>query len=189
MFWSRGVYSELFRPDNPHPYDLPRPIWIYVGRVAVEKNIELLLGLDVPGSKVIIGDGPDLDRLSARHPDCHFLGYRFGEELASHIAGGDAFVFPSKTDTFGLVMLEAMACGLPVAALPVTGPIDVGRNGETGILDEDQASACHAALKLDGATCRQYAESRSWARSTEQFYSHLASTSRPADDAALRAEG
>ena len=188
VIWSRGVNTELFRPDNPHRYDLPRPIWVYVGRVSVEKNIELLLGLDLPGSKVIIGDGPDRDRLAARHPDCHFLGYRFGEELASHIAGGDAFVFPSKTDTFGLVMLEAMACGLPVAALPVTGPIDVVRNGETGILDEDLASACHAALKLDGATCRQYAESRSWARSTEQFYSHLARTSPPADDAELRAE-
>jgi glycosyltransferase involved in cell wall biosynthesis len=143
----------------------------------------------LPGSKVIIGDGPDRDRLAARHPDCHFVGYKFGEALASHIAGGNAFVFPSKTDTFGLVMLEAMACGLPVAALPVTGPIDVVRNGETGILDEDLASACHAALKLDGATCRQYAESRSWARSTEQFYSHLARTSLPEDDAALRAEG
>jgi glycosyltransferase involved in cell wall biosynthesis len=189
VIWSRGVNTELFRPDNPHAYDLPRPIWIYVGRVAVEKNIELLLGLDLPGSKVIIGDGPDLDRLAARHTDCHFLGYRFGEALASHIAGGDAFVFPSKTDTFGLVMLEAMACGLPVAALPVTGPIDVVRNGETGILDEDLTSACHAALKLDGATCRQYAESRSWARSTEQFYSHLARTGLPADDAVLRAEG
>lgn len=189
VIWSRGVNTELFRPDNPQPYDLPRPIWIYVGRVAVEKNIELLLGLDVPGSKVIIGDGPDRERLSAEYPDCHFVGYKFGEELASHIAGGDAFAFPSRTDTFGLVMLEAMACGLPVAALPVTGPIDVVRNGETGILDEDLAKACLAALKLDGARCRQYAETRSWARATEQFYTHLSRTRPKAEQSALRAKG
>jgi glycosyltransferase involved in cell wall biosynthesis len=183
VIWSRGVKTDLFTPDNPHPYELPRPIWVYVGRVAVEKNIELLLELDLPGSKVIIGDGPDRERLSAQFPDCRFVGYRFGMELASHIAGADVFVFPSRTDTFGLVMLEAMACGLPVAALPVTGPIDVVRNGETGILDEDLAKACLGALELDGAACRKFAETRSWARSTEEFYSHLARARLPADPA------
>ena len=140
--WSRGVDNRMFTPDDPHRYDLPTPIWVYVGRVSVEKNIELFLGLDLPGSKVIIGDGPDMNRLSKKHADCHFVGYRFGKELASYVAGGDVFVFPSKTDTFGLVMLEAMACGLPVAALPVTGPIDVVRDGETGILDDDLRKAC-----------------------------------------------
>ncbi len=173
VIWSRGVQTDLFVPEPKHRYDLPRPIWIYVGRVAVEKNIELLLGLGLPGSKVIIGDGPDRQRLAARHPDCHFLGYKFGRDLAEHVAGGDVFVFPSKTDTFGLVMLEAMACGIPVAALPVTGPIDVVRHGETGILDTDLAAACRKALTMDRAGCRRFAEQRSWSRSTAQFVGHL----------------
>ena len=145
-----------------------------MGRVAVEKNIEAFLGLDLPGSKVIIGDGPDRERLEAEYPDCHFLGYRFGDELSRHLAGGDVFVFPSKTDTFGLVMLEAMGCGLPVAALPVDGPIDVVKNGTTGILDEDLGRACLAALELDRDDARRFAESRSWRRSTGQFESYLA---------------
>ena len=173
VIWSRGVQTDVFVPEPKHRYDLPRPIWVYVGRVAVEKNIELLLGLDLPGSKVIIGDGPDRQRLTAKHPDCHFLGYRFGSDLAQHVAGADVFVFPSKTDTFGLVMLEAMACGIPVAALPVTGPIDVVRQGETGILDTDLATACRKALKMDRDGCRRFAERRSWARSTAQFLDHL----------------
>lgn len=174
VIWSRGVDTDIFSPKNPHIYDRPGPIWIYVGRISVEKNIELFLGLDLPGSKVVIGDGPDMERLVREHPECHFVGYKFGAELASFIAGGDVFVFPSRTDTFGLVMLEAMACGLPVAALPVTGPIDVVRHGETGILNDDLEKACREALKLDGADCRRYAESRSWTRSTKQFESHLA---------------
>jgi glycosyltransferase involved in cell wall biosynthesis len=189
VIWSRGVDTALFTPDDPHRYDLPRPIWVYVGRVAVEKNIEQLLGLDLPGSKVVIGDGPDLKRLSSEYPECSFVGYRFGKELASYVAGADVFVFPSRTDTFGLVMLEAMACGLPVAALPVTGPIDVVRHGETGILDENLAKACERALELDGAACRRYAESRSWARSTEQFYSHLTRARLAGSDAEAAAEG
>ena len=174
VIWSRGVDTAQFRPDDPHDYDLPGPIWIYMGRVAVEKNIEAFLGLDLPGSKVIIGDGPDRERLEAEYPDCHFLGYRFGDELSRHLAGGDVFVFPSKTDTFGLVMLEAMGCGLPVAALPVDGPIDVVKNGTTGILDEDLGRACLAALELDRDDARRFAESRSWRRSTGQFESYLA---------------
>ena len=174
VIWSRGVDTALFNPSTPHDYGLERPIWIYLGRVAVEKNIEAFLELDLAGNKVIIGDGPDREGLARRYPDCQFLGYRFGSDLANHLAGGDVFVFPSKTDTFGLVMLEAMACGLPVAALPVDGPIDVVRHGETGILDEDLKAACLSALSLDREACRRYAEKRSWRRATEQFESYLA---------------
>ena len=188
VIWSRGVDTEIFTPGDPHDYGLPRPVWIYVGRVSVEKNIELFLNLELPGSKVIIGDGPDRERLSREFPGCLFVGYRFGRELASFAAGGDVFVFPSRTDTFGLVMLEAMACGLPVAALPVTGPIDVVKQGETGILDEDLAKACHAALELDPAVARAYAESRSWSSSTEQFLSHLAPMGDVGQAAALQPE-
>ncbi len=172
--WSRGVDTALFRPDDPFDYALPKPIWVYLGRVAVEKNIEAFLDLELPGSKVVIGDGPDRERLAFDHPDCLFSGYRFGPELARYLAGGDVFVFPSRTDTFGLVMLEAMACGLPVAALPVDGPIDVVRQGETGVLDDDLGAACRAALNLDRDACRRYAETRSWRRSTGQFESYLA---------------
>ena len=145
-----------------------------MGRVAVEKNIEAFLDLPRPGSTVIIGDGPDRERLAGRYEDCHFLGYRFGRELAERLAGSDVFVFPSKTDTFGIVMLEAMACGLPVAAYPVTGPLDVVRRGVTGCLDEDLAAACSRALYLNRNDCRQYAESRSWRSSTLQFAANLA---------------
>ncbi|MEE4162171.1 MAG: glycosyltransferase family 1 protein [Woeseiaceae bacterium] len=172
--WSRGVDTRLFRPDRPFRYSLPRPIWIYMGRVAVEKNIEAFLKLELPGSKVIIGDGPDRARLTAAYPGCHFLGYRFGDELARHLAGGDVFVFPSRTDTFGLVMLEAMACGLPVAALPVEGPVDVVEDGTTGALHDDLELACRAALGLNRETCRRFAEARSWRRSTAQFEAYLA---------------
>jgi 1,2-diacylglycerol 3-alpha-glucosyltransferase/glucuronosyltransferase len=174
VLWSRGVDTKVFEPDHGIDYDLPRPIWIYVGRVAVEKNIAAFLDLDLPGSKVVVGEGPDQARLMNERPDCHFIGYRFGAELAAHLAGADVFVFPSKTDTFGLVMLEAMACGLPVAALPVTGPVDVVKHGITGMLNNDLAKACHDASSLDRKACRDYALSRSWASATQQFQSHLA---------------
>ncbi|MEM9401478.1 MAG: glycosyltransferase family 1 protein [Pseudomonadota bacterium] len=174
VLWSRGVLTDVFTPDNPVRYDLPGPVWVYAGRVAVEKNIESFLSLNLPGSKVVIGDGPDRRRLALRYPDAHFLGYRVGEDLARCLAGGDVFVFPSRTDTFGLVMLEAMACGLPVAAFPVTGPIDVVRSGITGILDEDLSAACSRALDINRHDCRQFAERHSWRRATEQFLSHLA---------------
>lgn len=174
VIWTRGVKTDVFTPDNPFEYDLPKPIWIYVGRVAVEKNIEAFLDLPLPGSKVIIGDGPDRERLAGHYKDCHFLGYRFGTELAECLAGSDVFVFPSKTDTFGIVMLEAMACGLPVAAFPVTGPVDVVKPGVTGCLDEDLVLACSRALDLNRSDCRQYAESRGWRSSTQQFAANLA---------------
>ena len=174
VIWSRGVTTDVFRPDNPFNFDLPSPRWVYVGRVAVEKNIAAFLNLELPGSKVIIGDGPDRERLMRKYPRCHFLGYRFGRELARHLAACDVFVFPSRTDTFGIVMLEAMACGLPVAAYPVAGPADVVIAGETGALDEDLLRACKNALAIDRSACRRFAETRSWARSTEQFLAHLA---------------
>ncbi|MBT8079194.1 MAG: glycosyltransferase family 1 protein [Gammaproteobacteria bacterium] len=180
VIWSRGVDTDVFSPDTRVDFDLPRPIWVNVGRVAVEKNIEKFLNLDLPGSKIVIGDGPDLKRLKNRYPDCHFLGYKFGKDLARHIAGADVFVFPSITDTFGLVMLEAMACGIPVAAMPVTGPIDVVTDGSTGVLDDDLARACHAAANLSAGPCRQFALDNSWSRSTEQFVRHLAPVLEPA---------
>ncbi len=178
VIWSRGVDAKLFSPAPRFDFDLPRPIWIYMGRVSVEKNLEAFLDLELPGSKVIIGDGPDRKRLASRYPDSRFLGYRFGEDLASHLAGGDVFVFPSRTDTFGIVLLEAMACGLPVAALPVEGPVDVITSSEVGVLDEDLRAACLRALELDRNRCRAYAEKRSWRRSTLQFESHLSPRTR-----------
>ena len=174
VLWTRGVQTDVFNADDPVSYELPKPIWVYTGRVAVEKNIEAFLDLELPGSKVVIGDGPDRQRLTAKYPDCRFLGYKFGRELARHVAGADVFVFPSKTDTFGIVMLEAMACGLPIAAFPVTGPVDVVQHGVTGMLNNDLGRACELALKLDPEDCRRYAESRSWRSSTLQFASHLA---------------
>jgi glycosyltransferase involved in cell wall biosynthesis len=185
VIWSRGVKTDVFRPDDPVEYDLDGPVWVYFGRIAVEKNIEAFLDLSLPGAKIVIGDGPDRQRLEAAYPDCRFLGYKFGRDLARHVAGCDVFVFPSRTDTFGIVMLEAMACGVPVAAYPVTGPIDVVRQGVTGCLYEDLSDACACALELDRRDCRQYAESRSWGRSTRQFIDNLAAPTRFAEDAKI----
>ncbi len=178
VIWSRGVDTDMFSPVPRFDYEYPRPIWIYMGRVAVEKNIGQFLDLELPGSKVIIGDGPDKERLQQAYADCHFLGYRFGKELAAHMAGGDVFVFPSRTDTFGIVMLEAMACGLPVAALPVDGPVDVITSDKVGALDEDLGKACRAALGLDRQDCIDFVAERSWRRSTLQFESYLAPRTR-----------
>jgi glycosyltransferase involved in cell wall biosynthesis len=146
---------------------------MYMGRVAVEKNIEAFLALDLPGTKVVVGDGPDLERLQRAWPGVRFTGQKRGRELARWLAAADVFVFPSQTDTFGLVLLEAMACGVPVAAYPVTGPIDVVEHGVTGALDEDLGRAVRLALTLDPAACVAAAASRSWAASTEVFESLL----------------
>ncbi len=173
VVWSRGVDVDLFKPSDKGFLTDPRPISLFVGRVAVEKNIEAFLDLDLPGTKYVVGGGPDLEALCDKYPKAKFVGFKYGEELAKHIAAADVFVFPSRTDTFGLVMLEAMACGVPVAAFPVVGPIDVVKQGETGVLDEDLKKATLAALELSPDDARAYAEQNSWMSATGQFYSHL----------------
>jgi len=171
--WTRGVDTALFTPGRSRPRAEPGPAWIYVGRVAVEKSIEDFLRLDLPGTKYVVGDGPERAALERAYPSVRFLGYRFGEELAAAIASCDVFVFPSRTDTFGVVMLEAMACGLPVAAYPVTGPVDVVERGVTGVLDEDLRRAAIEALALDRGRCREAALRCSWEEATRQFAANL----------------
>jgi glycosyltransferase involved in cell wall biosynthesis len=173
-FWTRGVDTELFRPDDPATLDLPRPIFMTVGRVAVEKNLEAFLGLDLPGTKVVIGDGPQKAELERRYPDAKFLGEKTGHDLTSHMAAADVFVFPSLTDTFGVVQLEALACGTPVAAFPVTGPLDVIADHPIGALDQDLRSACLRALGMSRQACRDFALDRSWENSAKQFIGNLA---------------
>jgi glycosyltransferase involved in cell wall biosynthesis len=170
--WTRGVDTELFKPHPAATLDLPRPIFLTVGRVAVEKNLEAFLTLDLPGSKVVIGDGPQLAELRQRFPHATFLGARAGAELASLIAAADVFVFPSRTDTFGVVQLEALACGVPVAAFPVMGPKDVIGDQPIGVLDEDLRAASLNALKLSREVCRAFALTRSWKISAQQFIAH-----------------
>jgi glycosyltransferase involved in cell wall biosynthesis len=172
--WQRGVDTSLFRPGPKRFLDLPRPIAVYVGRLAVEKNIDAFLKMPWAGTKLIVGDGPERVRLQACYPEAVFAGYRFGEDLAAHLAAADVFVFPSRTDTFGLVLLEAMACGVPVAAYPVTGPIDVVDNGLTGALDENLARAARRALSLNPAACRERALRSSWDSCTREFAANLA---------------
>jgi glycosyltransferase involved in cell wall biosynthesis len=168
--WSRGVDTELFQPQqDKSALAFERPIATYVGRIAVEKNLEAFLKLDLPGSKVLIGDGPARADLERAFPGAHFLGALHGEELARHFAAGDVFVFPSRTDTYGLVMLEALACGLPVAAFPVGGPLDVITDPRVGALDEDLASAVRRALELDPADCVRFARERSWRGCAQRF--------------------
>ena len=171
--WSRGVDTDLFRPGRKEFLDLPRPVWLYFGRVAVEKGIEDFLRLDLPGTRLVVGDGPALADCRRRFPDAVYVGYRFGAELAAHIAACDVFVFPSRTDTFGLVLLEAMACGVPVAAYPVTGPVDVVADGVTGVLGHDLRAAALAALKLDPQACRDHALRYTWEAATGQFLGNL----------------
>jgi glycosyltransferase involved in cell wall biosynthesis len=172
--WQRGVDTTIFRPYDKGFLDLPRPIAAYVGRVAVEKNIDAFLRMPWHGSKIVIGDGPELPRLKQQYPHAVYAGYKFGEELARHVAASDVFVFPSLTDTFGLVNLEAMACGVPVAAFPVTGPIDVVEDGVTGALDNDLASAALRALKISPEACRERALRSGWDACTRQFEANLA---------------
>jgi glycosyltransferase involved in cell wall biosynthesis len=171
--WTRGVDTDLFRPDHAAELDLPRPVFLTVGRVAVEKNLEAFLSLDLPGSKVVIGDGPQKAVLERRYPKASFLGERTGEDLTSYLAAADVFVFPSRTDTFGVVQLEALACGTPVAAFPVTGPLDVIADHPVGALDSDLRSACIRALGISRATCRRFALERSWENSARQFIGNL----------------
>ena len=175
--WTRGVDTDLFHPRRAGEPDalegLARPIFLNVGRVAVEKNIEAFVELDLPGSKVVVGEGPALEELKAKYPAVHFLGAKFGEELAAVFAAADVFVFPSLTDTFGLVILEAMATGAPVAAYNAPGPIDIIPGSNAGACDDDLKTACLACLKLDRATVRAYAERFSWRASAEEFLRNL----------------
>ena len=173
--WSRGVDLDLFKPEPREVWDLPRPIFLYVGRVAVEKNIGAFLDLDLPGSKVVVGGGPQLASLQRAYPAVTFTGPRYGEALARAYAGADVFVFPSLTDTFGLVILEALACGTPVAAFPVTGPKDVlaDARGKIGAVNADLRVAALEALTADRAACRAHAERYSWRACAETFLSHL----------------
>ncbi|CAO3405961.1 glycosyltransferase family 4 protein [Azospirillum largimobile] len=171
--WTRGVDTELFRPRGKDFLDLPRPVSMYVGRVAVEKNLEDFLRLDLPGTKVVVGDGPAREELQRKYPGVHWVGAKHGEELAKHYAAADVFVFPSRTDTFGLVLLEALASGVPVAAYPVPGPLDVVDGSGAGCLDVDLKRAVEGALAIPGQKCRDYALGYSWRRSAEQFLSNL----------------
>jgi glycosyltransferase involved in cell wall biosynthesis len=172
--WRRGVDTDLFTPGPRDFLSLPRPIAVFVGRLAVEKNIDAFLAMPWEGSKLVVGDGPERARLQRQYPLAHFVGYRYDRDLAAHVGASDVMVFPSLTDTFGLVNLEAMACGVPVAAYPVAGPRDVIRDGVTGALDTDLARAARRALTLDRAACRAYAMGCGWDVSTREFERSLA---------------
>ena len=184
--WTRGVDHARFRPlPGGQSASLPGPRLVYVGRLSMEKNIEAFLDAETPGSKVVIGDGPDRKALETRYPEAHFTGYLFGDDLAREISGCDVFVFPSRSDTFGLVMIEAMACGLPVAAYPAPGPVDVVEHGVSGWLDEDLSVAIENALSLDPASAIARAREYTWAESARQFADSLAPIDPEALDAAL----
>lgn len=173
MYWSRGVDHSQFTPAKASVMNLPRPIFLYAGRLALEKNVESFLALDLPGSKVIVGDGPLRRSLQTAYPDAHFLGAQTGDALAVHYASADVFVFPSRTDTFGMVILEALACGLPVAALPVPGPLDVIGTSGAGVLDNDLRAACLAALDIPREKARAHALTFTWADSARQFLDNI----------------
>ncbi|MDB5653887.1 MAG: glycosyl transferase, group 1 [Tardiphaga sp.] len=172
VLWSRGVDAGLF---HPRKVDLgfARPVFLSVGRVAVEKNLEAFLELDLPGSKVVVGDGPARAMLAAKYPNAIFLGALQGEALAAAYAGADVFVFPSKTDTFGLVLLEALASGVPVAAFPVTGPRDVIGSAPVGVLSDDLQEACLGALQVLPQACLRFAAGHTWEASAQAFISNI----------------
>jgi glycosyltransferase involved in cell wall biosynthesis len=173
VLWGRGVDTAHFKPASEDHSGIVRPLFLYVGRVAVEKNIEAFLKLELPGSKWVIGDGPQREELELRYPEVRFLGSKGHDELPAYYNCADVFVFPSRTDTFGLVLVEAMACGVPVAAYPVEGPIDVVCSGVSGVLDEHLDTACMEALMLRRDDVRAYAMSYSWEAATQQFLQHL----------------
>jgi len=171
--WTHGVDTVRFHPSKRAPLDYPKPVLLYVGRVSIEKNLEAFLSLTIPGTKLIVGDGPARKDLEARYPDAVFLGIREGEELARLYASADVFVFPSRTDTFGLVLLEALASGTPIAGFPVTGPIDVANDANVGGISEDLAQAIAHALTCSRQECRAYAERFSWAEAERIFVDAL----------------
>jgi glycosyltransferase involved in cell wall biosynthesis len=195
--WTRGVDVELFRPDRAIDLDFPRPIFMSVGRVAVEKNLPAFLALDLPGTKVVIGAGPQEAELKRRFPVAKFLGQLDNGILAAHLAAADVFVFPSLTDTFGVVQLEALASGVPVAAYPVTGPRDVIGDNPIGVLNEDLRTACMQALWISRESCREFALRYSWENSARQFIEHArkvamgaqAETAIPISETALQPVG
>ena len=175
--WSRGVDVERFHPVPGAKLPYEAPVWLYVGRVAVEKNIEDFLSLDLPGTKLVVGDGPARAALTEKYPEVRFLGALSGEALVRTYAASTVFVFPSRTDTFGLVLLEALACGVPVAAYPVQGPLDVLGDAPVGVLDEDLKKACLGALQIakhpKSPTPREFALGHSWRACTLQFLRNI----------------
>lgn len=173
--WSRGVDTDFFTPKR-RVFNSNKPKLLYVGRVSVEKNLEAFLDMEIDSHKIVVGDGPLLKTLKQKYPDTLFTGIKFGEELVHYYAQADAFVFPSRTDTFGLVMLEALACGTPVAAYPTEGPIDVIQSSDVGCLNKDLKVATLSALRKSRKQCRSYSESFSWEACTTQFSNHLVPT-------------
>ncbi len=186
LLWSRGVDVEMFKPGARDGFErlglnIARPVFLYVGRVAVEKNVEAFLALDLPGTKIVVGEGPQRGELAARYPDAVFLGQRSGADLASLYRSSDVFMFPSRTDTFGLVLLEALASGVPVAAFPVQAPLEILGDAGIGALDEDLGAAAILALLVSRDSCRAFALERSWRASAEQFLFNLAHCSQTAE--------
>lgn len=188
VLWSRGVDLDIFRPGPPLPNDARPPVFLCVGRVAVEKNIEAFLELDLPGTKWVAGAGPLLDTLKAKYPEVRFTGVLDQPALASLYNAANVLVFPSRTDTFGLVLLEAMACGCPVAAYPVTGPIDVVGGSPAGVLDENLRAACLTALKIPRDSARAWAEHFSWQAASSTFLTHLRPFRQPGQPTAQSGE-
>lgn len=177
--WTRGVDHRIFNPDQRRDLGYKKPVMLYVGRIAPEKNLTAFLDCPLPGTKVLVGDGPARVELEAQYPEAHFLGVKKGEDLAKVYASSDVFVFPSKTDTFGVVMLEAMACGVPVAAYPVTGPIDIVNQGVSGALHDDLTQAIDQALTVDrGEVCFE-AQKYTWQSCADLFYAHLVPIKAP----------
>ena len=178
--WTRGVDHDTFRvyPEHEREKFGTGPIFLYAGRLAVEKNLDAFLQLDLPGTKVLVGDGPHRKKLERKYPDAVFTGYRYGDDLARAYASGDCFVFPSLTDTFGVVMIEAMACGLPVAAFPVTGPIDVVQDGVSGVVNKDLRAACLQAVELPQAGVLEHARTFTWERTTDILLETLVAIDR-----------
>ncbi len=181
--WTRGVEADLFTPRDkaqlefpelPDYQDLPKPIFVNVGRVAVEKNLDAFLSLDLPGTKVIVGDGPMMAELQGRYPEVRFVGMQHGEALAKYYACADVFVMPSLTETFGVVQLEALSCGLPIAAFPAPGPKDLIDGTEVGVLDQDLRTACLKAVDISAESCRAFALNFSWRRVAEILLENLA---------------
>jgi glycosyltransferase involved in cell wall biosynthesis len=182
--WSRGVDADLFQPGTKDFLNAPRPIYLYAGRIAIEKNIEAFLKLDLPGTKYVVGAGPQLKRLRAKYPGARYTGYVDDETLAAFYAAADVFVFPSRSDTFGLVILEALASGLPVAAFPVTGPLDVIGDSAAGCLHDDLTRAIEGALRISPEACRAHALRYQWKSASRQFLNNIGVPAAPDDLAA-----